>query len=533
MIRLKLSSGGRFMLAGSGSFLLASGITSSPTTMALVDFATSGNAEPIVQRKAGLTTGDVPVLFTYTGAAPSHPQARVVKAAGGVVVKDWTTLTAISANGTTGLGTLEGVPQGAGYLLQLRDGIDPTDGNTAADGATAWGVGVVVMIAGQSNPRGMLEAGSYVTTIPGTATTEYDYYTAGNVAGAIFDEAGWHVPSNGSLEPNGNTPNLSSNVYSFLRLVSQRLEALHGEAVPVGLIPWAYSNQGIEQFYGAGTYYRLFTNDGTDPGSVDIGLASPRNVSAGDFEIIIWHQGEANASDSSATYQTRLQTLYQSYLTYVAPFGRTAADLYFAPSMLGNYGPSAVPAIQNIRQAIFDFEAYADANGWPCVQIGLNCIDQVRVDGLHMNEASYKRSMKRVIQSVLYFTGCASFSGRGPELDVTPTRAGLEVTFDVIHEGGTGLVLADSGAAPSGFTATNGTGALSPTVALVNGNTQIKLTFSGGTTFPVSIQYMAGENPDTTNCIYDNVTYPTGVAAGEQEALGLPLLPTAGVVIVN
>lgn len=546
MIKLQRLSNGRLRIVGGRLLELNVASGASPDIMSVVDFQTSyAGVKPVVQRKQGANTADVPVLFTYTGAAPTHPQARVVAASGGAVVRDWATLTTVSAAAGNGLGYLDDVPQGTGYLIQLRDGLDTTDSNTSSAGTTPWGVGVVVLFMGQSNAVGTLNGGAYSDTAPGTGMSEHDYYGTGAVPGSLFDTDGWHRPSNGINGPAG-IGIVSAAMYSLLRIVTAALEDLHGIPVPVGLIPWSFGGTTISQYQpGGDKYSALFQGSGTTTGS--IGFASPKNIWAGDFECVAWHQGEANNGMSASVYQAELTELYQGLLDYVAPFGRTASGLWFFPAILGVYGPGSVQYAERLRIAVQQFVADAPASGWTRVVPWsvIDCDPADGGDGLHFSDTNgYRmRAMRRVIQSILFATGCATYSGAGPKIG-THSRSGNVVTFNVVHEGGTALQLKNSGSAPTGWyanTLADFTGTdITPTVALITSNTQIQVTLPGGTSYPVYIKYCGNEigtalseHPDVTNLIYDNAPYPSTATGTDVEAKGLPLQPSNGAITVS
>lgn len=513
----------------------------SPDALVLVDFQTSkAVVRPIVQRRAGTEYADVPVLFTYTGLMPTNVQARVVASVGGAVVKDWTDLSSTSFAAPNGLGYLDSVPQGADYLLQIRDGLNPTNDATISNGAVPWGVGVVVLFMGQSNAVVTLGAGSYTDIVPGTALTEYAFYNDGHVCGSIFDSAGWHAPSNGSNGPTGINTAVGGVMY-FMRRVAEALETTHGKKVPVGLIPHAFGATSISQYFPDGDMFSpLLVGSGSAAGS--IGFASPKNIWAGDFEGVVWHQGEANCGDTRAHYLADLKTLYQGFLDYVAPFGRSASSLFFLPAVLGSYGVGSCASIENIRGAVLDLESFAASNGWPRVKAGWNCIDLDATlnDGLHFTGAFAKSSMRRAIQSVLKQIGCSTFSGAGPRITGL-SRSGDVATLTVTRDGGSALVT-PTASAPSGFLANtqadfNGP-AITVTAAIVGA--AIQVTFPGGTTYPAYLKYMGGKigtasscSPDITNPIYDNAAYPTGATGTDVEARGLPLMPTADALVVS
>lgn len=538
-----LTSGGRMILSGGRVLSGAAGETvTEPTTAITLDDVKSAHllADPVAQRRAGSWNDsdagcrDIPVLFTFAGGAPANPQARVVAADGGAVIKDWTTLTGVTVAGSSALGYLDDVPAGQDYNLQVRDG-----NNTSlfSNGSRRWGVGVVFAFFGQSNQVGTL-VGDFGEIVPGKEQNEYGYYNAGLVGGAIFDNAGWHSPSNGSNGPSGsfNSGNTATgNIIKFLRIVEDRLKAKYGRPIPVGIIPWAFGSQTIESFTApAGTHYaNLFAGSGVS--GTTIGLASPRNIYAGDFEGAFWHQGEANQTDSATTYLTKLTALRQGLLNYVAPFGRDSSTMFFGAAVVGNYAPSACPSIENIRTAVLN-------SGWT----SWTTIDLTRTDTLHFGgKPEQKRSMMRCIQSALKWLGCATFSGRGPRITTTAvTHSGGTAVLSVAHETGspaTALVTATGAAAVTGFYGSNDNFATEPFAipATLSGN-QIILDVAGRT-LPLHVKYLGGRigstavdgngytascNPNISNAVYDNVSYPTGVTGTDVEARGLPLLPT-------
>ena len=85
------------------------------------------------------------------------------------------------------------------------------------------------------------------------------------------------------------------------------------------------------------------------------------------------------------------------------------------------------------------------------------------------------------------------------------------------------------------------------TVSLAAGGTKVAVTFPAGTPFPAYVKHLGGRigstavdangftascNPDIRNLLYDTAPYPTGATGTDVEALGLPLRPSAGAVVV-
>lgn len=563
-MKIRITSDGKFILAGATSFRTVDqnasegggGTPSLATTMVLDDFKTSHSSSyPVVQRKAGTLFGNVPVLFSFTGTAPSNPQARVIRSDNSNIVKDWTTLENISVVGTTALGTLSNVPQGCYYYLQIRDGSQPNNSATISNGTVKWGVGVNILALGQSNMVSTLDAGNYADIVPGSSPSrnESDYLIQGYSTGAYFSSSGW-VTSGGTL--GGNARAIGGGSLSLLRIVAKALENKYGYKVPVGFVPYAWNNHSIDQFLptttGTATRWdQLFDGAGTTGGT--IGFKSPKNYYAGDFEVVVYHQGEADSGTKSrAVFLERLKSVYQNLLAYVAPYGRNATTLSFLPAVLGSYGgvvPTASQSfVENIRGAVLDLDTYARANNWPRVRAGWNCIDldaSENADGLHfLDTGTYpyrKWSHRRMVQSILHQLDCTDYSGLGPRLSTTTTRSGDVVTLTVNHEKGTNLV-ARSGGAPSGFlgnTSADFSGTDITVTAAITGPSTIQVTFPSGTAYPVYLKYMGSKpglatsiHPNVSNPVYDNVTYPAG-ATGTDIFTGLPLVPTVDSIVIN
>lgn len=556
-MRLKLASNGRLRLSGSGKFLrtadpTAPTIPGGTTSLTLVEYATSYfTADPVMQRKAGHDYADAPVLFTFTGAAPANVQARVVYKVGGAVVIDWASLVSVSIAGDTGVGTLLAVPIGADYALQIRDGTQPANGPTISNGAQAWGVGVMALGVGQSNFVSTVTGGNYANIVPGSSLTELAYFASAGAAGSFFDNAGFHGASNGSAGPAGssNAPSTGGGSLKFLRIVAAGLAAKYGRKIPVGFTPWAFNSTGISEYLpstAGGKLNTLLYNSGATPGT--IGFASSKLVipAGGDFEIVFMHQGESNSSGTRAAYFNSLKQMYEELLAYVAPRGRTAADLAFLPAVLGVYGATA--GVEKIRGAVLDLDAYARANGWPKVRAGWNCIDLDPTDGgdvgLHFrdtNEPYATRSMARAIQSVLWVLGCAAFSGLGPRLGPVVSRVGTVATISVVHEGGT-LLVTRNGGAPSGFyanTLLDFSGTAVPVTMAIASSSTLTAAFPEGTVFPVFLKHAGGAagsvnsyHPDISNVVCDNAVYPTGTIGADVQTR-LPLVPTPDAITIN
>lgn len=565
------TSDGKMILVG-GRFLSASPVVvvSAPTqSLTVTDYHTENPiAEPVFQRKAGTEVqpdggyADVPVLFSYTGGAPVSPQARVVAANGGAVILDWTALTGVQVNDAskTGLSTLPGVPIGCKYLLQMRDTAQPSI--TITNGTRKWGVGVVIVVAGQSNMVGTLSGGGvYNEAIPGMGVGETEFFADSRSAQTYFSISGFTTSytttgAGGQGTLGGSVDSGSTGAAAFVRLVSQGLSAKYGKKVPVCAAIWAWGDTGLgEMMLPSGTTKAVvYSNTGTT--SNNIGWKSPLGYTPGDFEGIVLHQGEKEAG--AITRPTRTQALsdyYNFMLGMVVGHGRTASNLFFLPAVLGLYGDNGVvncPDIENVRGAVYDLAGpTSTANGWTRVHPGWNCIDldPASADGgnqgLHFVGTAarpyQKWSNRRMAQAVLKELGCTTFSGMGPKI-TSVVRAGDVATVTVAHEGGSTLVARNSANQLSGWyanTAADFSGTDIVVTATIASGTTVTVTFPAGTQYPCYLKYMGGKpgtyqstHPDVTNPLYDDAKYPAGADSREQFT-GLPLQPTPDAIKVT
>lgn len=563
MGKLILGPGGRLMLVGGRPILTGAAPSASGSTLSLAlkdIYANYTLAHPVIQRKAGTDYGDVPVMFSYTGSAPSNVQARVVNIDNtGTVIKDWTSLTGatVSDASLTGLGYLSNVPIGCDYQLQIRDGNQPANASTISSGVRRWGVGVCILIAGQSNMLSTLDAGDFNAPIPGTTLTESSYWAEQGCPIVYWGVDGytgnWTSGGTGDVTVAPGWGNSAGGGTGLLRMVSAGLTAKYGRKIPVCGAVWAFAGTGLDDMFPPATGERaqIYTNSGTSTGT--IGWRSPPGYTPGDFEGIVLHQGEAEAGKTRAARTAQLKTYYTYMLSLVAPFGRTAADLFFLPAVMGVYTDTALGGMENLRGAVYDLEAYAQANGWPRVKAGWNCIDLDAGDplgspndGLHFRDIAngnqYRKwGLRRLIQSIMKQMGCATFSGMGPRVSGV-TRSGSVATVTVAHDGGTALAARDSSKAITGWyanTAADFSGTDIAVTAAIASATTVAVTFPAGTTFPAYLKHLGGkigtmqsQHPDTSNRVGDNAVYPTGVHPGDQFT-GLPLQPTVDSLMVN
>lgn len=511
----------------------------------LADFAVGHSlARFVIQRAAGTYndavagqagSANITVPFTVTSGAPSVVEARIVDFDNAAtVIVNWTPLAGLDI--ATGRGKLAAVPSGCDYRLELR----ATGGTVTFDGdPVRWGVGPRVAAMGQSNMIRLLDAGAYQDNVAGTAKSEYQYITDTACASAFFGTNGYVVPQNlggtGADTPYGSFNIATGGVLKLPRVLAKALLAKHGRKIPVAVIPLAINATSIDAFIptAGSAVSALFGNSGTTIGN--FGLASP---GCGDFEVLAWHQGEADHSVGRSAYKAKAIQMVDGCLAHVAQFGRTPQQFTFVPGILGAYGDTAgVNFIENIRGAVYDVLAYAQSGTWARVTPfnGIDLDASAGTDPLHIQDLSgghqFKRwGLARLLQSALYSMGLSSFDGMGPRI-ASMSRAGDVVTVTVNNA--QGPIGARNPANPitgiyanrqADFTGVD----VVPTVAITAAD-KFTLTFPAGTFAggaKVYIKAFGGDpgaaqsyRPNVTNPLVDAASYPTA----EPQFIGLPL----------
>lgn len=541
-------------------------------SLLLDDFKTGHTlAKPVIQRKAGTESNangghaDVPVLFQFTGDIPANVQARVTGESSAVIV-DWKPLARVTISGDYGLGYLDGVPVGCEYLLEIRDGNQPTNLATNSLGSKRWGVGVVVLAEGQSNMVGTLSAGlpdyaPYNAVVPGTSITELSYWLRSEAAGSLWGVGSFYIPpsiGNGSgvTGPGaGNVPGPGGGVLTFVRMLAMALKQKHGKKVPVCLIPLAYNSNPLSNFLApsGANYVRLFNSSGTT--GTTIGLKSPKNYHPGEFEIVLLHQGEANHNQTRAARFDSLVAYCEDRFAYVAQYGRSKAQLAILPAMLGvyNVGSDTPTGVEKLRGAVLDLWAHAKANGWARVRPGWSCLDcePPTTNYLHFELEGKLLSHRRMTQAAIYqvMPERTKSTGMGPRLTGVTTRTGDVVTLTVEHDGGTALKPKNAGAPVTGWYANtaadfSGTDIVLTNVTAVSGGVQVTAAGAPVTFYIKHCGGLAGTtqsyHSDVSNLLYDDIEYPWcdngsggNLFTGTDVRKGQPLLPTPDAIRVG
>jgi hypothetical protein len=233
----------------------------------------------VYQRDIGKTTGTIGFSGTYTGS-PLGLEARVTNGAAATPVTPWVRC-ATPIPGTWDV-NISGIPQGFDLTLEVRYTNDPS---IVARTPQPWGVGVVVLGAGQSNLEKMVSVTSTSRTINNRKMCVYDATRKAAGGTGFFRNSNIAATSN------------------FGAGAGELLFQLQG-ALDANNIPVMFVNTGLGGTDLTGTGWKnILSSPWTrfNTACIDIGNKA---------EAIIWHQGENDAFLSTNTnYNTDLATV--------------------------------------------------------------------------------------------------------------------------------------------------------------------------------------------------------------------------------
>lgn len=466
-----------------------------------------GNHRVIQRDKDGSNTKTIVRGGDYTTGTPNSIEYAVYDhTTTTTLVQDWTPATKLSLNTDTKEWSAElNLPQHTNwcrYKVRSKN----SAGTVLETGELSHGkvgVGAVFLGAGQSNMVHM-----------------YDWYT-GTFTNA---KVGIHFDSLWS-----RTVNYDGASWDYIgqgaNMLLDKLQV--GYNCPVGLIAAGVAGSGLVTSSGSG--YWLDTSS-----SSPYGLCLTRIASGGgDFEGILWHQGESDCSsgNSKASYMTGLDTLYSRLRTYI---GRTQDEVSFG---IGSVGPlndgSTAANISAIRTA---------QQKWPhkttnAYYLGSN-IDVTLQDQYHYATGSYTRIGRRWAQSVLYHHGLAEFPGGGPYVrwgwwlaSDTKIRLIVDKSFMTALEEIDGTT---DGAALTGFEVSDDNFSTTETItvtAFSGGNTIVLTVPTLLTGAAVKVRYQYAAVPTVTNPVYGNLNPQGDTLAfplrSISEALSIPEVTVA------
>lgn len=451
----------------------------------------------IYQRnKDGSNTVSISRTGTYTTGTPATIELIVYDWTDGVtVVQNWTRMSnAVFSNGDWAATITVPVHTNFHkYAVRTKD----ANGNVLETSATTLGrvgAGAIYLSAGQSNMERL-----FSQSPAGMSNAKTSIFYGGNWCRSISASK----DSFNSLGPAANT-------------LIDKLQV--GKNMPVGVIHTALGGMGLYQTDGSG--YWLDTAGGS-PYALALTQIS---LAGGDFEGVIWQQGEADAhaGTTTAQYLGALQTFY-SRLQAVT--GRNTSQLLFHYASLCTLADGSTAAnVSGIRTALLK------ALGFPGFKFAADILDLTRSDNYHLDATGRTRFASRLAQGILFNEGLAAF-GAGPVI----TKATIAIGSAVIRlkcdlRGSGGLIETDGstdGGSLTGFEATvNNFGAtLTINSTAFEQPDTIALTLSAA---PSSADILAGNlkvrsgygaTPTVTNQVFGN-RLPQG------DTVGTPLQPT-------
>jgi hypothetical protein len=433
----------------------------------------------------------------------SSIEARVVDFATGTTeLVPWTSITDAPTGSFTG--ELE-VPEGGWYRIAVR-AVDDAGTPLGEDvGTHRWGVGINVLLIGQSN---MVGNGNAQTFTPVTSDLSALY---GN------DNHWKHLadPYDG-----GGTPSeIDYDSWIGASLVPSLANALAASfaGVPIGFVTAARGSSPLHGSEDIAWVKRTSGNHADTANLYGNSLANAR--AAGGVELVVMHQGETDATNetSKAAYEADLRTLlahyredlYDTLPLFICQIGRSTTTLADKNRSDEN--------IQPIRSAQLDAD---DGTNVLLAAVAIDLpLDPTAAD--HYTKAGHDLLGPRIANAIGYYFGKSPYY-RGPTLTSAAyaTSAHDVIEVHVQHRGGTDI---------SPATGINGFQVLDDGSPVALGTTTRKnsSTISIALDAPLkgvgSVRYLYGKLAVNTlsGAVHDN------------SALGLPLEPTSTDLLVQ
>lgn len=505
MAKPEISPAGRPKIRNGRLLMLTPAVTQAEEATAIT---LSSLPNQYVAQRVG-TSKDVSVSGTLAGPAGTVIEARVVDATSNTEVVGWVPAAQSAADGTY-KGSIR-VPQGGWYKMQVRAA---GSSSVVASDPNKFGVGVLVGLFGQSNMVNFMStANQYPLGHP--KAIQFDngvYKRLGNTKdtlppNTLNGTSGY--PSKNNVGTNADGPVYLAN------MIAMEL------GIPVALVYYAAGGSAISQWMTGQTNWTNFAN---------------RVIAAGgDIEVAIWYQGESNARSTS---QAAMQTGWNNLLNQcLALTGRTTANFKLGMVSLGpgRYGGSLEGDFGRMR--VWQRDYSSSTPGW-FYATGAHA-SSCGGDTVHIGGRGHADNGRREARSYLATLG-VGVSGAGPRI-ISATRSGLDVTFTVVHSGGTALQdqAGGNGTALTGFRffdAGSG-GALIPygSTAIV-GPTQFRVTLNSAPVGVLTVDYAITDSPHGVDD-GSTITYVPSSALCDNVALpnmvGCVLQPCAAMTVTG
>ena len=496
------------------------------TAIAISDYALTH--APVVQRSPTANLANVTFDGTYTGTAPTAIYIQIVNYDNhSAVVQPWSECLAPTIADGTWSGCTISVPTAAKWVAAIAGTNGSPPAATSGYTTTAWGVGSVFVMAGDSLAgyysnkfvgRGDPPLNAVARQWCGTYSRLNGGVAACNKNGVLT--FGWS---------NTTAVNTSSGYRALLATIQPAFNW------PIAIFNSAVFSSALNS--GAAAPNMTWTNFCSTAGCSPWGKLVADLALAGitDFEAFIWYQGGQDSRrlspPSKASATTSLRLLYSHILQLTS---RSATQLPMFVEELGPETTTVSPpgaydaGFNNMRQAYQLCPLDLALPAYNC-QFSSTSIDlPPDTDRIHPTAADYRRIGFRDGQTIVsyYQLKNGTYSGAGPSI-ANATFFGSTVTVTINLNGSTGLVNAKGSniaGALSGWTVTDAGGASISAYSFTEPD-QLVITLNQPLTAPVSLSYMQGISPSIANAVYGN-------ALPGADSMGLALLPSIGTIAV-
>ena len=438
------------------------------TTIAVNDFANYR----VFQRDIGSTSKSVTVGGTYSNMDWSRVEARVLRHGTDTPVVDWQTI-----DSTFGGGTFSGsltVPQGGWYNIEVRaqDGTGAVLGTSR--GTNRWGVGMIILVIGQSNMSGRGQ--TPFATVTSDLAVNYsnagswehlaDPYDDESPPGAVDED----VSAGGSMIP--GIANSLLQTFDF----------------PIAFVPAA---KGGSNLYSQWSYRNSSNHFDT---STLYGQSITKAQQVGGVELIIMHQGEADLSDgrTEANYEADFATMMGHYRQDL----HSTIPIFIC--QLGTVGAGTDARAGGIRNAQHDVD-----NGTSTF-MGATAMDLPRMDTWHYTTPALTVIGSRLATAIKYYYGQSTYY-RGPSIDSAffsdTNRNQVRATLN--HRGGTDITPTTG---ITGFQVFDNGASVTIGSAVRYSSNAVLLTFSRSIAagHTVTLRYLYGMTPNVSGLVKDN-----------------------------
>lgn len=517
MTKIKITSTGRLFLRNGVLALIAAagggGTAPLPTPSGTVTVTNERQMRWIYQRVG--TSKAVPVSGTSTAPPGTAIEMRAVDETSSAGINAWTQVATVGADGTWS-GTLM-TPQGKWYRRQVR--LAGYDASIQTE-TNSYGVGIGILKYGQSNTYNEL------ATFKLAPLGDPDAYECaadgvlrriGNISTKLANGTDKRAPNSARFGTGGydqdyvsSGSNGDAHVY-FANLIAETT------GLPVFVFNKAVIGQSIENLTAASPW----TN-----------MAATTASLGGDFEMVVFYQGENNIGD--AGYAAKLTTLHNKIMALV---GRDATTMKFGVVSLGpistvsSWAAGSTSAWGAMRVVQIDW-----AHNTPgAFYVGGRHDLYTGTDGLHLNGESFHIAGRRDAKSVLAQLGFGT-TAAGPRM-VSASRAGSTVTVTFQHTGGTALQDGAGGTGTDlrGFQFKDGAGAVvAVSSTQITSATTVQLNLASTPTGACTLSYAMANAPLRSNeddatiavapayVLMDNATY---FATANDPSRGCPAQP--------